>query len=48
MEEKATNLISALDKQILKGLLAIDLLSELISLAQKLIPTLGGEYMFKP
>lgn len=35
MEEIATKLRSALDKQILKWLLAIDLLSELISLAQK-------------
>lgn len=48
MEEIATKLRSALDKQILKWLLAIDLLSELISLAQKLFPTLGGEYTFKP
>lgn len=48
MEEIATKLRSVLDKQILKWLLAIDLLSELISLAQKLFPTLGGEYIFKP
>lgn len=47
MEEIATKLRSVSDKQILKWLLAIDLLSELISLAQKLYPTLGGECIFK-
>lgn len=48
MEEIATKLRSALDKQILKWLLAIDLLPELISLAQKLFPMLGWEYTFQP
>lgn len=48
MQEIAKKLSSALDKQIFKWLLAIDLLFDLIFLAQKLISVLGGEYPFKP
>lgn len=48
MQEITNKLRSALDKQIFKRLLAIDLLSDQISLAQKFISMLGGEYSLKP
>lgn len=48
IQEIANKLNPALDKQNFKWLLAIDLLSDLIFLAQKLISMLGGEYTFKP
>lgn len=48
MQEITNKLRSALDKQIFKWLLAIDLLSDQISLAQKFISMLGGKYSLKP
>lgn len=48
MQEITNKLRSALEKQIFKWLLAIDLLSDQISLAQKFISMLCGEYSLKP